>query len=84
MIPAELDDARMGRAELLAELARLRSLNAHANANLTAVQVRCNELLLELRSGIRLPGWTCQACGVFVGAAKEVHAVCRCCGAARP
>ncbi len=30
-----------------------------------------------------LPGWFCAHCGVFNGAAKELRAECRSCGAAR-
>jgi hypothetical protein len=35
---------------------------------------------LELKSA---PGWTCSACGCFVGELKERRSACRCCGLAR-
>lgn len=41
--------------------------------------------VIELEGGgLLLPGWTCLACGVFTGTAKEQHTACRCCGTARP
>jgi hypothetical protein len=56
--------------------------------NLTSVQARCTELLLECRAlrakGIVLPGFDCVRCGAFTGTAKEEHIACRCCGEPRP
>lgn len=34
-------------------------------------------------TGLLLPGWTCSACRAFNGAAKELLAECRGCGAPR-
>ena len=86
MTPEELDLARAGRADLLHEIARLRVVNGHLNDNLTTVQARCSELFVEVqdyRSGIPMPGWTCNQCGVFTGTLKGMTA-CRCCGEPRP
>ena len=41
-----------------------------------------NEARRRLREPMQ-PGWTCSACGAFVGEAKERHSACRCCGLAR-
>ena len=38
----------------------------------------------EYRRGWTLPGWTCQACGLFTGTAREQLTNCRGCGAPRP
>jgi hypothetical protein len=59
-------------------------------ANLTAVQARCTELLLENRElrarekANLTPGWICAACMGFNGDAKEKLSACRACGAGRP
>jgi hypothetical protein len=56
-------------------------------ANLTSVQARCTELLLEnrqLRAGVLLPGWVCADCGVFTGTMREDHKNCRICDKPRP
>lgn len=65
---------------------KLEQLAADALDNLTAVQGRCTAQQLELRTlraSLILPGWSCAACGVFTGTAKEALTECRSCGAAR-
>jgi hypothetical protein len=72
---------------LTEHLERAEATNRQLFDNLTHVQTRCTELLLEnrrLRAEAALPGFICTACGNFTGLAKEDHQTCRCCGAARP
>jgi len=58
--------------------------------NLTSVQARCTELLLEnrelkakLASSLILPGWDCPDCKCFNGEAKERLENCRYCNGKR-
>ena len=74
-------------AEALENVEKSMKWNRLINDNLTNVQARSTELLLEnrrLRAETLMPGFICKACGVFTGLAKEDHKVCRCCGAPRP
>lgn len=72
-------DALEARA---AELARERDAYL---SNLTNVQARCTELLLENRElRARWPGWECPARKVWNSDAKEHLRACRCCGIERP
>ena len=45
---------------------------------------RLKKRIAELEAGIVLTGWWCVACKVFNGAAKEILAECRSCGAKKP
>ena len=65
---------------------RLTRDNAQLTEQLTSVQQRCTDLLMELRdvrANVLLPGWSCKACGVFVGDVKERRTHCRSCNAPR-
>jgi rubrerythrin len=81
-------EARIAVLVVMLKKARLVAQDYNAMlTNLTSVQARCTELLLEvraLRAGIVLPGWTCRKCGGFTGTAKEDHQQCRACGEKRP
>lgn len=75
----------LGRDEVERIAAQAQRDVARLNDQLTSVQTRCTELLLEnreLRAGLLLPGWTC-ACGVFNGSMKSLKE-CRCCGVEKP
>ena len=56
-------------------------------ANLSSVQARCTDLLVEVRayraSGICLPGWNCTNCHAFNGSVREMRTHCRACGASK-
>ena len=49
MTPRELELGCMGRSDLLAEIGRLEKELSQVYTNLTDVQTRCTELLLEVR-----------------------------------
>lgn len=91
----EVELRRLGRGSLLALIEQLREdlrkktdEARHLTDNVTATQVRCSDLLKELRhyrdSGICLPGWWCWPCGAFNGAAMGRRERCRRCDAPAP
>ncbi len=79
-----LEETRAQRCELQVLRVELDEATAMKEAfGQKSYQLQQHVIELE-GGGLLLPGWTCLACGVFTGTAKEQHTACRCCGTARP